>query len=399
MASDTLESQDNFAPILAAAERLLSDVLGSQVRLGEAASLTEKGRRNAVLRCRNLSGGAPSSFIIKQLAVENYDPRDTTSWDVRRFLRDWVGAQFLNTIPSVARCSPRFFAGDRASGFFILEDLGPHRSLVKPLLEEDAAGAASALLAFTTCLGRLHAATRGHSARFESLCHDLSPEAGFVPWAGAEFHERIKLLQAGLEQLAVRSETAFLQELETVSGAIERPGPFFTYVHGDPCPDNVFLNGQQVRFIDFEFGRFGHALIDATYGRMMFPTCWCANRLPQSLLSRMEAAYRTELVKGCSEAADDVVFEPALVGVCAFWLLNTLGWHLQGALREDRTWGIATVRSRLVARLETFVTIAGERGHLPAIRGVAERLLEDLCERWREAPPLPLYPAFNSGEP
>jgi thiamine kinase-like enzyme len=398
MPSDKLESQNNFAPILAAAERLLSNVLGSQVRLGEVAPLTEKGRRNVVLRCHDLSSGAPSSFIIKQVAIENYDPRDTTSWDVRRFFSDWVGAEFLSTIPSVPRCSPRFFAGDRASGFFILEDLGPHRSLVKPLLEEDAASAAVALLAFATCLGQLHAATRRHSARFERLCHDLSPETGLVTWAGAEFHERIKLLQAGLEQLAVRSEAAFLEELETVSGAIERPGPFFTYIHGDPCPDNVFLSGDQVRLIDFEFGRFGHALIDASYGRMMFPTCWCANRLPQGLISRMESAYRAELVKGCPEAADDSAFEAALVEVCAFWLLNTLGWQLQGALREDRTWGIATVRSRLLSRLETFVTIAGERRQLPAVRGVAERLLEVLRERWREAPLLPHYPAFERGE-
>ncbi len=397
MPSDKLESQNSFAPILAAAERLLSNVLGSQVRLGEVESLTEKGRRNVVLRCRNLSSGAPSSFIIKQVAVENYDPRDATSWDVRRFLSDWVGAEFLSMILNVPRCSPRFYAGDRASGFFILEDLGPHRSLVKPLLEEDAASAATALLTLATCLGKLHAATRSHSARFESLCHDLSPQAGLVAWTGAEFHERITLLQAGLERLAVRREAAFLQELEAVSGAIERPGPFFTYVHGDPCPDNVFLSGERVRLIDFEFGRFGHALIDATYGRMMFPTCWCANRLPEGLISRMESAYRAELVKGCPEAEDDSVFETALVAVCAFWLLNTLGWQLQGALREDRTWGIATVRSRLLARLETFLAIAGERGQLPAVRGMAERLLEVFRERWPEARPLPLYPAFERG--
>jgi len=397
MSPDELDSQNKFAPILAAAERLLSNELGRQVRLGEVASLTDKGRRNVVLRCRNLSGGAPSSFIVKQVIAENYDPRNTTSWDVRRFLSDWVGAEFLSTILNVPRCSPRFYAGDRASGFFILEDLGPHRSLVEPLLEEDAASAGTALLAFATCLGKLHAATRSHSAHFERLCHDLSPDAGLVAWTSTEFQERIKLLQAGLERLAVPSEAAFLQELETVSGAIDRPGPFFTYIHGDPCPDNVFLSGDQVHLIDFEFGRFGHALIDATYGRMMFPTCWCANRLPQGVISRVESAYRAELVKGCPAAEDDSIFETALVRVCAFWLLNTLGWQLQGALREDRTWGIATVRSRLLARLEAFLAIAGERGQLPAVRGMAERLLGVLRERWPEASPLPLYPAFERG--
>ncbi len=76
MSPDELDSQNEFAPILAAAERLLSNELGRQVRLGEVASLTDKGRRNVVLRCRNLSGGAPSSFIVKQVIAENYDPRN-----------------------------------------------------------------------------------------------------------------------------------------------------------------------------------------------------------------------------------------------------------------------------------------------------------------------------------
>src|SRR5436309_15975865 len=110
MSDDELDGQYNFAPILAAAERLLSNVLGSQVRLGEVASLTEKGRRNVVLRCRNLSSGAPSSFIIKQVAVETYDPRDATSWDVMRFLSDWLGEEVLSRILKVPRCSPPFYA-------------------------------------------------------------------------------------------------------------------------------------------------------------------------------------------------------------------------------------------------------------------------------------------------
>ena len=100
----------------------------------------------------------------------------------------------LSTILSAPRFSPRFYAGDRALGFFILEDLGPHRSLVEPLLEEDAASAVTALLAFATCLGKLHAATRNQSARFESLCHDVNPKVGLFASTSAEFDERTKQL-------------------------------------------------------------------------------------------------------------------------------------------------------------------------------------------------------------
>jgi hypothetical protein len=151
-----------------------------------------------------------------------------------------------------------------------------------------------------------------------------------------------------------------------------------------------------MRLIDFEFGRFGHALLDGIYGRMMFPTCWCANRLPGGLVTQMESVYRAELAAGCPEAEDDHVFETALVHACAFWVVNTLGRHLEGALGEDRPWGIATMRPRLLARLEAFIATAAEFDQLPAVRGTASRLLEVLEKRWPEAPQLPLYPAFRN---
>jgi hypothetical protein len=96
-----------------------------------------------------------------------------------------------------------------------------------------------------------------------------------------------------------------------------------------------------------------------------------------------------------SDLQEDSVFEIALVHVCASWVLNTLDRHLEAALQEDRLWGIATMRPRLLARLEAFITTAEEFDHLPAMRGTASRLLEVLVKRWPETPPLPLYPAFR----
>lgn len=394
----TLAAGD-VAATVAAAERALSSALGRGVRLGEAEPLTEPGRRNVVLRCRTLAGEAPASVVIKRVVAAAYDPETTTSWDVRRFFSDWVGAEFLSAIPGASRPAPRFYAGDRAMGLFVLEDLGPHRSLVEPLLGPDAAAATAALRAFSACLGRLHAATREQSARFERLCRALSPEGPFLPPAGAQFDERTKALLASIERLGVRVEASLLEEVELVREAIERPGPFLAYIHGDPCPDNVFLDDGRVRLIDFEFGHFGHALMDAVYGLMTFPTCWCASRLPPAVVAQMEAVYRAELVTGCPEARDDGVFETALARVCAVWLLNTLARHLEGALREDRTWGIATMRPRVLARLEDFVTTAGERAQLPSLRGTAAQLLDVLRARWPEARPLPLYPAFAAADP
>jgi hypothetical protein len=390
--------ESDFAPIVAAAERVLSRTWSQPVRLVETAPLTEKDRRNVVLRCRSLSANTPSSVIIKHVVADNYDPENTTSWDVRRVFSDWAGAAFLSTLPGIPCSGPRFYAGDRAFGFFVMEDLGPHRSLVTPLLEGTAASATTALRTFATALGRLHATTIGHSADFERLCQALHHPGAVSDPAGTAFSEQATRLQDACEVLGVRAEAGFRQELETVRETLMNPGPFRAYIHGDPCPDNVFFTEEQLRLIDFEFGCLSHALLDGAYGRMMFPTFWCANRLPRTLLTQMESWYRAELAAGCPEAEDDRVFEPDLLHACASWVVNTLGRHLEGALREDRPWGIATMRPRLLARLEAFIATAEEFDQLPAVRGTASRLLEVLDKRWPEISPLPLYPAFRKEE-
>ena len=383
-----------LASLLAAAERVVSREFGREVRLGEAALLSEDGRRNLLVRCRDLRGGSPASFIIKKVVVDVYNPDDPGSWDMKRFFSDWVGAQFVSAIADGAH-SPRFYGGDYSSGFFILEDLGLHRSLVEPLLADDPASAERALLQFSARLGALHAATIGHSAEFEQLFTTISPKV----WAHAQdvrsADEGIRQLQSCLERVGVRVSPDEIRDLEAVADATENPGPFLSYIHGDPCPDNVFLIDDELRLIDFEFGRFGHSAMDGVYGRMAFPTCWCANRLPHGLVSKMETAYREELVKGCPHAQEDRIFQRAIVAACGAWLFSTLSRHLDSALEADRTWGIATMRQRLVARLEAFVDVVEEFNQFPGLGGIAVRVLEELRERWPGTEPLPLYPAFR----
>jgi hypothetical protein len=391
------QPQEAFTPLLAAAERILSSTLGGPVHLDSVERLTKEGRRNLLLRCGSSgpSGNFPASFILKKVEMSGDSSAEANAWDTRRFFSDWAGAQFLSTVRPEAGHSPRFYGGDRELGFFILEDLGPHRSLVEPLLEEDAASATRALLHYAARLGRLHAETIGRAALYDSIFQASGSTAMTFAHDLGGLQEQIKRFQAGLERLGAPSETSLSRDFETISAALTNPGSFLAYIHSDPCPDNVFYNGEQLRLIDFEFGHFGHALIDGVYGRMMFPTCWCANRLPPVLVSQMETTYRAELVKGCPEAQEDRVFETALMIGCGFWLLNSVGWFLDGALEQDREWGIATIRPRLLARLEAFSTTAAEFKQLSGLQGAASRLLDILRRRWPDSQPLPLYPAFR----
>jgi hypothetical protein len=217
---------DVFDPLLAAAERLLSREFGREVRLGDATRLSEDGRRNLLVRSRDLCGGFPASFIIKKVVVDTYNPDDAASWDIRRFFSDWVGAQFLSAMADGPH-SPGFYGGDYSMGLFILEDLGDHRSLVEPLLKEDAASAERALLRFSARLGAVHAATIGHSAQFERLFTAISPKV----WAYAQdvpnVDERVKQLQAVSTASAFAPTPPKPETLKRSSTQLRTRGRFF----------------------------------------------------------------------------------------------------------------------------------------------------------------------------
>jgi len=395
--ADQTSETEMFHVLTAAAERMLFDRFGSQIHFTTVERLSEPDRRNLILRCLSTpTANFPSKFIIKKVQADVYEPDNPDSWDTQRFFSDWIGSQFLSSLGGESSHGPQFYGGNRELGFIILEDMGHHRSLVEPLLHEDAARAEEALLRYSLCLGKLHADTVNKSTLFEQLSQSVSAHGRTMTTMGAQVEKDNQDVLTLIQALGVLPGIALRQELHEMGKAVVNPGPFLVYIHGDPCPDNVFDHDPDLRLIDFEFGYFGHALIDASYARMLFPTCWCANRLPQSIVEKMESRYRTEFVKGCPEAKENSIWEHALLSMCGYWLLNTLAWHLEAALKEDRNWGIAGLRQRILARLEAFAIAAEEYGRFPALLETAGHLRDTLSQRWPEIQPLPLYPAFQS---
>lgn len=301
-----------------------------------------------------------------------------------------MGAQFLSTLPGNFQHSPRFYGGDRNLGLIILEDVWHSASLVASLLGSDYAQAEQALLQYASCLGQLHTHTISKAAEFENLFKAIALNVKPIR-DNVDIHKH----QLMLESLGICTENSWLHDLEAINETINHPGEFLAYIHADACPDNVLDTGEALRLIDFETGHFGHALIDAAYGRMMFPSCWCANRLPDAVVRQMENTYRAILIQRCPAAADEQIFAIALVKTCGFWLLYTLTRHLEYALRKDLNWGISTIRQRILARLEAFMATAQEFNQLPSLRNTSSQLLDLLRQRWSNVPPLPLYPAFQ----
>jgi hypothetical protein len=391
-----------FEPLHESVKRILASYHGTEVAVERSELLTDPGRRNRLWRCHliGLKEQVPTTVVIKQVAPDGYDPENVESWRTKRFFGDWAGARFLSECTLDEKHGPAFYGGDVELGFIVLEDMGEHTSLVEPLLNGDSTAASAALVAFARRLGRMHAASRGKEEHYRAIQREISsawgesavksPEA--VSLARSEAVTKFKEICVGL---GIEPGAAAEQEFATAFQQFEEPGAFRTFIHSDPCPDNVFYRAPELRLIDFEFGCFGHALRDGLYGRLPFPTCWCANAVPPDVMSQMEDVYRAEFSVACREALDDQIFGREASVVAAYWAFNSLRWNLADAQVQDETWGIAGTRARILSRLLMFLDTAGKADQMPALCDLYKQALLELQSRWPEAAPLPLYPAFQ----
>jgi hypothetical protein len=396
MDSSSVELMEQNTSLIKSAETMITNSLGKAINFTAIERLTGPDGDSILYRCFTASGSEPTdTFIIKKAARSLLSVENLNAEEGRRFLNDWVGAEFLSTLHLDNPISPYFYGGDLEQGFYVLEDLGEHRNLVDPLLHGDPVSAESGLLKYYTCLGNLHAMTAGRAGEFEVMFSARFPGQQSFAEELLEIGARMQKVHELLHQLGVPTNTELDSEIETVTRAVSLPGPFLTYIHADPCPDNLFDMGDCYRFIDFEWGHFGHALLDAVYPRMMWPSCWCASRLPDEMITSMENSYRAELIQGCPEVKEDAVWELGFVHMCGMTLLNRLAWDLERALQEDHKRGIASIRQRTLAQLEAFIKTAEAFHKLPALCGVASHLFSLLQMRWINTSPLPLFPAFD----
>ncbi len=158
------------------------------------------------------------------------------------------------------------------------------------------------------------------------------------------------------------------EDLHAVIRRVSEPGRFLAFVHGDACPSNERLVDQRVVLLDFATAGLRHALLDGVCGRVPFPSCWCARRLPKHVPALMEQAYRSELVLGCPAAEDDAAFAIETVTATAYWLIETTAVALSSTPFRDFQWGISTIGQRLAHRVALFAELADEAGSHQGLR-------------------------------
>lgn len=392
------EPIDQIRTIFRAVETLLSADAPVAVQLSDLEQISEAERRNLLLRATIAAPPQhlPRSLIVKKVIADPYAPDDIENWNTMRFFRDWAGVALLSHCAPEAAHAPHFYGGDREIGFVLLEDMGEqHGSLVQPLLGPDLDQGEAALLHFVERLAQMHVDTYGRAAEYYQIVATLNPQLAYKLQHEKEFGPKVTNVTSQLAQFDIALTPQTTAELSTLTTIAGNPGPFTAYCHGDPCPDNFFWQGTKLRIMDFEFGHMGHALSDLAFGRMTFPTCWCSNRLPASFIEIMENRYRAIFAQAYPAILDDRVFGRAMTEICGITLIASLDWLLETALKEDHEWGLTTLRPRLLARLEAFIATSEEFDHLPHLRMLAEQLLQQLQQRWADATPLPLYPAFR----
>jgi len=358
---------------VAAAERTLGVALHDVIALGD------DKRRNLILRA-----AAPSrSLIIKAARDRNYDAHGADALDTG-LVKEWVATAFLSR--HAPGNSPVFLGGDAERSLIVLEDLGADLgTLARPLLEGPADAAEQALLAYATSLGRLHADTLGCIDRHADVLRRDFPTATVKPFSVEGWRH------AGVDKVAALLGAApSPDEIAAIARRVAEPGPWRGLAHRDGCPDNVLLSNGRAHLIDFEFAGPGHVLLDATYWRLGFPTCWCAGRVPDGVIAAMDRAYR----KALPIAADDEAFRREMAMMLFVRLFASQAWLLERALREDVTWGISTYRPRLLWHLEATIAASEDAG-LDGLRATAMRWRDDLVRRWPDTAPLALYPAFR----
>lgn len=220
---------------------------------------------------------------------------------------------------------------------------------------------------YADALARLHARATTPGGGFTA--QELLPVA---TTAGPADLEAFARMCAALEVDPAPAEpelTDLLQRLTDV--------PRTALLHGDPCQGNLLVNGDVVRFVDFEQAAHGDGVTELSYLRIGFPTCGLNPVVPASEVERAEAVYRS------SWRAAGGSGEPGSVGdQCVGWLLRSdalvqraeRGQRDQFArvLDEDWFWGPLTGRLRLARRLDIVAALVAET--MPATAALARAL-------------------------
>ncbi|MFI6043486.1 phosphotransferase family protein [Nocardia sp. NPDC051321] len=383
---------ERAAEVVSAAQQLLTKRMGAPVKLSDPIELSGSGR-TTVLRVRVAENAfsLPRTLIVKQVRGHSHD-RTTgglapgvASID-SAFLREAVSYQFTTALSREQRPGAYLIAHSLPERLLILSDLGEN-SLLTQMLQSGAEPATrNGLMAFAQALGRMHAATVGREADFVALLRRVDVVHrvdGIAQQAESAIAEVPGLLQRELG-IEVPGEIA---ERIVRGNRLFSAGRFRAFSPSDLCPDNVILNEEGARFLDYEWGGFRDATLDIAYALVSFPGCLCDFELSRERASQMVEAWRSEVVGVWPALADDEVMSERILEARLIWVWLSTYWFLpadHARIAAAREHGLSVPRSEaLINRWAALAEDARCTGD-DIVGDFAEDVSAMLEERWSE---------------
>ncbi|MFD6159301.1 phosphotransferase family protein [Nocardia sp. NPDC060256] len=383
---------ERAAEVVSAAQQLLTKRMGAPVKLSDPIELSGSGR-TTVLRVRVAENAfsLPRTLIVKQVRGHSHD-RTTgglapgvASID-SAFLREAVSYQFTTALSREQRPGAYLIAHSLPERLLILSDLGEN-SLLTQMLQSGAEPATrNGLMAFAQALGRMHAATVGREADFVALLRRVDVVHrvdGIAQQAESAIAEVPGLLQRELG-IEVPGEIA---ERIVRGNRLFSAGRFRAFSPSDLCPDNVILNEEGARFLDYEWGGFRDATLDIAYALVSFPGCLCDFELSRERARQMVEAWRSEVVGVWPALADDEIMSERILEARLIWVWLSTYWFLpadHARIAAAREHGLSVPRSEaLINRWAALAEDARCTGD-DIVGDFAEDVSAMLEERWSE---------------
>jgi hypothetical protein len=379
---------ERAAEVVSAAQHLLTRRMGAAVKLSDPIELSGSGR-TTVLRVRVAENAfsLPRTLIVKQLSGGAYDRRTmapgVASID-SAFLREAVSYQFTTALSSEHRPGAYLLAHNLPERLLILSDLGENASLSAVLRSGAAPARRNALMAFAQALGRMHAATVGREADFVALLRRVDVVHrvdGISQQAEAAIGEVPGLLR---RELGIEVPGEIAQRI-VAGNRLFSAGRYRAFSPSDLCPDNVILNAEGARFLDYEWGGFRDATLDIAYALVSFPGCLCDVELSRERARQLVEAWRSEIVGVWPSLADDAVLAERILEARLIWVWLTTFWFLpadHARIAAAREHGLSVPRSAaLINRWAALAEDARVFGD-DILGDFAEHVSATLEERW-----------------
>jgi hypothetical protein len=344
-----------------------------------------------------------SATTVMRYAVNSDNPNVPLSVILKRsnvkrgtLFLDAAGLRFVGDIAGLAGLFPTLYGVDYQQEVLVMEDLNlPKEAILGQILfGQNREVAVQGLVEFQRALARLHLATLGRQAEFETIITQykkLNPSRHRV-------HRLLMCIAefpAAVEKLGVEVSRSVYDELKQISTMIRDPQEFLAFTHGDGTLANVFFDGEQVKLYDLEACGFRHMLLDGTFARMRYIYSVWAREIPLDVQQLMFAAYRDTLADGLALAGDDAVFMPHYVGCCGAWLAG-MAVSLHDVANHDQNWGRSTWRQRIVAAFEHFAELSAETGLFEALGELSGQVVRVLQGKWAATDcRMEAYPAFS----